>query len=140
MNKHEEELILSDYYTVGVVFSNEPTSKQYTYKVDKSMELKEEDLVVILADGQFKIVRVRSIHAEPNIDFSSNVDYKYIVDKVDLTVYNKLQARSKEIKKTLDESKRRTLKKTLTEQFAEGLGKDDVKALENAGVETKEWF
>jgi len=140
MQNHEEELLLNDYYTVGVVFSNETLAKQYTYKVDNKIELEAEDLVVILADTQFKIVRVRIVHDEPNINFASSVSYKYIVDKVDLTIYNELNKRSKQIKKTLDESKRRTLKKTMVENFKEGLGNDDIKALTASGVDTKSWL
>ena len=129
MSKHQEELLLNDYYTIGVVFSSDVTAKQYTYKVDKSMKVEEEDYVVVLADGQYKIVMVASIHEENQIDFNTNFAYKYIVDVLDFTTYDKLKERSKIISKTLTESNRRKLKSELLENLTDGLDKKTIKKL-----------
>jgi len=126
---HQEELLLNDYYTIGVAFSTEATSMLYTYKVDKSMKVEEEDFVVVVANGEYKIVQVKEVHEENQIDFNTNFSYKYIINKIDFTTYNKLKERSQIITKTLTESKRRKLKSELLENLTEGLDKDEVKKL-----------
>ena len=129
MNNHEEELLLDDYYTVGVIFSSDATSKPYTYKVDNSLDLQVDDLVVVVANDQYKLVKVVKRHETNQVDFASNYVYKYVIDKVDFTRYDELKERSKKIRQTLDESKRRTLKTTLVTQFKEGLDEEGKKML-----------
>jgi len=129
MSKHQEELLLNDYYTIGVAFSTEATAMFYTYKVDKSMKIEEEDFVVVIANGEYKIVQVKEVHEENQIDFNTNFSYKYIINKIDFTTYNKLKERSQVIAKTLTESKRRKLKSELLDNLTEGLDKDEVKKL-----------
>ena len=36
--KHEEELLVNDYYTVSVIFDLNATNCLYTYKVDNSID------------------------------------------------------------------------------------------------------
>lgn len=129
MSKHQEELLLNDYYTIGIQFSTEPTSKAYTYKVDKSMTLEVEDFVVVLADGEYKIVRVAEVHEDSQIDFNNNYEYKYIIDKVDFTTYRKLQERSKTIAKTLAEAARRKLKGEMLESLTNDANEEEIKKL-----------
>lgn len=132
--KHEEELLVNDYYTVSVIFDLNATNCLYTYKVDNSIDLEIDDYVVVKTDTVLKVVQVREVHEAAQIDYSSNYQYKYIIDKVNLTTYNRLIERSNTIKKILEKSKRNTLKSTLVSQFREGLNIGDVKALEDAGV------
>jgi len=129
MNKHQEELLLDDYYTVGIIFSTEATAKRYTYKVDKSMSVEEDDYVVVLADGEYKVVKIAEVHDEIQIDFNTNFAYKYIIDKIDFSTYEKLKERSIVIAKTLTESSRRQLKSELVTNLIEDLDDDAVKKL-----------
>jgi len=129
MNKHNEELLLSDYYTIGVIFSEEATARKYTYKVDKSMKVEKEDFVVVLADGQYKIVKVAEVHEESQIDFSTNFSYKYIIDVLDFTTYEKLKERSKNIAKVLVESKRKKLKSEMLDSLTTDMNETEIKAL-----------
>ncbi len=87
--KHKE----NNYYTVGVVIDEYAPNCLYTYKVDNSIKIKIDDYVVIktdmvFTDMGFKVVQVQKVYKPAQID--NDYAYKYIVDKVDLTLYNTL--------------------------------------------------
>lgn len=113
--KHTISLLQENFYTIGVVLSG---GNSYTYKVPKELQLEKEDLIVIDVKGTTKLAYVDEIHDEPQIDFDSNIDYKWIIQKVDFTEYNKILEAEKEALKKIKAAKRAKEK----QEIIEGLG------------------
>ena len=77
-------------YAVNVIYQNQSdTTKLWTYKVDDSISLAKEDKVIVpvLEDFIFKIATVIEVIKEPQL--KSNIDYRWLAQKLDLTTYNK---------------------------------------------------
>ena len=126
---HIVSLSQTGYKTVSVVFElvNDP-KRAWTYKAADALELSTDDLVVVQANTSFKVGRVSEVHAEPQIDTESDIDYKWVVDKVDLTLFNQIQANEEafllQLKKMQQKSVQTQIQSTLAEQF--GGSVDDV--------------
>ena len=64
------------------------TSKTYTYKVPRDWTIAVDDYLVVHRDTSgLHIVRVVRVDAEPQIDIDASFDYKWAVQKLDLTTY-----------------------------------------------------
>ena len=77
-----------DFYCVKVEF--DPLSKLYTYKVHNSIDLEEDDIVIVENNGRYSFARVVRIGGRDFIDPNAIFEYKYIVQKLDLTLYDAL--------------------------------------------------
>jgi len=81
------------FYTVGVVYAIKDGLQQgmklYTYKVKKDIDLDVGDIVVVECKDELKCAMVMEIHEIIDIDFNSNIDYKWIIQKVDMENYQK---------------------------------------------------
>lgn len=120
---------LQEFYTVGVKF--DPTlegevgvnSKEYTYKVDMDVELKEGDFVVVEAVGQLKVVVVTEVHLTPQINYHGNTTYKWVLQKVEVDAYNEKVKEEQYMKhnlKLLEANQQRDIiRKAFIEQFGE---------------------
>lgn len=125
-NSHKEELLLNDYYTVGVRFASPDLSRDrpgqsYTYKVDKRMSIEVEDFVVVFVRDEYKVVYVHRVDEIPRLDFDAPYSYNYVVQRVNLELFNELKERSKKLSLLLADLDRRQLKKNLTQEFSEVL-------------------
>lgn len=60
---------------------------QYTYKADKSLQLKIGDFACVHANNTLKIVQITKVHANPTIDPNASYQYKWVVDKIDLQTF-----------------------------------------------------
>ena len=98
MNRHLISMLQTGYSTVAVTFM---TGSQglYTYKTRESFQV--DDLAVVEVGCEMKIVRVREVHAEPQIDINLTRDYKWIVCKVDTTNYREELEREKIFRKEM---------------------------------------
>lgn len=77
-------------YAVNVIYQNQSdNTRLWTYKVDDSISLAKEDKVVVpvLEDFIFKVATVVEVIKEPQL--KSNIDYRWVAQKLDLTTYNK---------------------------------------------------
>lgn len=81
-------------YAVEVLFQNQNDNKLWTYKVDDSIKLRAGDKVVVpvLKDDIFKVATVVKVVKEPKL--KSNIGYRWVVQKLDLAIYNKCLASS----------------------------------------------
>ena len=79
----------STYTTVMVRF--EKGGKQYTYKTHIT-DFKVGDEAVVEVKGVTKIVVVTQTHKAPRLDANASYQYKWIICKVDRSVYNQLKA------------------------------------------------
>lgn len=85
-------MLQEDYYTVGVQFKrgSQLSLKDYTYKVPRKITLQLKDEVVVFTpiDGAAMAIVTR-IDDRPVLDLEGSKSYKWIVQKVDFSEYNK---------------------------------------------------
>ncbi len=75
---------LQNFNTVGCRFDD--TRKIYTYKTSENFEVG--DKAIVCPNGSLKVVQIVRVDDTPQIEFGSNVEYKWIVQKIDLDSYN----------------------------------------------------
>jgi hypothetical protein len=69
----------------------------YTFKVPLSWNIQEGDIAVVKSNSGngLSFVHVVSVDPMPDIDIDANFDYRWLVQKVDLTEFDKLVAKEK---------------------------------------------
>jgi hypothetical protein len=77
-------------YTIEVIYQNSYNNQGYTYKVDNRVKVVAGDIVVVPVseDYIFKVAKVKEVHDKPKL--KDNIKYRYIVAKVDMSVYYSL--------------------------------------------------
>jgi len=124
--------IREDYYTISVLFQT--NTKPYTYKVHKSIKLETGDAVVIDSPSGLQIVSVWTVHDFPQINYDSNMEYKWIVCKVDKTLYEQLKSQDDiivtEARKREHDINRQKARTFLLESFHQDFINDMQKLLE----------
>lgn len=119
MNKHYILSLFDDSLkTVGVKFKG--LGKEYTYKTRLTLEVGDHVVVSTPSEG-FAVVEVTSIHDEPQLDANSVTDYKWIVCRVDTSIYDAQNASDemlyKEIAKAQRNRQRAAAKEALAQQL-----------------------
>lgn len=139
-NKHLLSLLQEGYTTVEVVFENGPNdgckpwadnrvppaprapARHHTYKVWKEDDVQEGDAVVVERDsGELLVVTVVAAHEVPKIDIDASWDYKWIVQKVDMSNYRSQLKREEDFTAMMLEIERTRQREFLLGQFREGL-------------------
>lgn len=129
--KHSQLIALvSDNFTTVKVQSptnwNEQASqKEYTYKVLLSDKIEVGDFVVVkVPSGDFKVCLVSHVDKTPDLKLYTNVDLKWIVQKVDTTRFDRITEYESKFEQVLVLAERTTQKKRLLaeleENFPEG--------------------
>lgn len=99
---HILSMLQTGYTTIKVVYNipkavvTDPTcslpkdvQKGYTFKTAIDVEVN--DLVVVPHDKNgLAICQVVEVHKEPELDLDAPYDYKWVIDKIDLTTYQHL--------------------------------------------------
>ena len=132
-------LMLDKIDTVKVSFEPyvEGLTKLYTYKAPKR-KYAAGDLAIVVANGTYKVVQVHSIDEIQDFDPYSEMQYKWLVQKLDLTDYNKCIQTEKNIANLLIEAERRAMYTAVQTELQERLGKSadqlilDLGALEDS--------
>lgn len=108
------------------------SEKVYTYVTD--LDLKEKDLVLVFAQGVPKIVVVDRVDDEISIQPNDDVEYKWIVCKIDLTQYNENLMKNAEIVRTVGQSYKKNVRRQFQAMMTEGLEEADrIKLLSIVG-------
>lgn len=108
-------LLQADLVTVGAVFDNDLILNQevninrlkanntiYTFKADTTMDLRVGDLAIVDSQGEPKIVRIVEIHQTPQIDRNASFVYRWVIQKLDLTHYQKRISEEKVLEQLLE--------------------------------------
>ena len=66
---------MKDYYTISIKFQN--STKKYTYKVPKEIEVSVDEQVVVFTTTGLTIVTVAEIHETPQ-DTMQGIAYKWV--------------------------------------------------------------
>lgn len=141
---HLVALLQEDYTTVGVVFNTSPEQarraqndvptsqqapwaqhpqqaqeKQYTYKCQfKDVEVG--DMVVLPPSSEGKMPSIGTIvrvDDEPQLNFESGIEYKWLLDKVDTTGYAAILEKEKQMMNVLRASERAKQRKELVDNY-----------------------
>lgn len=127
--KHIAEILDEKLKTIGVQFDQFVGSKIYTYKTHDQFEIG--DICIVSVNRELKLVYVVEVHETAQIEYDSSIDYKWIVQKVDLTKYNNLVERDKNIAKKAAQIMEQKVKRELLEEFKSLLGDDGKSLLED---------
>ena len=103
-----------EYTTIEVVFNDgaelsvedeflpDSEDKKYTYKCLDSMTPYTGDVFVIKApSGILKCVTVVAVHDSPRIAFDSNIQYKWVICKVNDKAYKEVMEKEEELKEKI---------------------------------------
>ncbi len=115
--KHLIALLQTDYTTVHVVFTDSTNYREYTYKAPLNMQLEEGDSVVVNPPSGLKIAEVKKVDQYAKIDVDADYDYHWIVQKVDTTEYDKLNATEEKCKEMLLEIERQSQRAKMVAQL-----------------------
>lgn len=131
---HVISLLQSGYTTIQCVYDLSADAKPsgvlraYTFKT--TLELKEDDLVVVPhSTGGMKVVKVVAVHAEPKIDLNANFDYAWTICKVDTSEYERIQKAEALASEELNKAEQKKLRAQALEGL-QALYGEDIKSLE----------
>ena len=140
--KHLYSLLDQSFTTVRAVFDSEVRNvnrkasplapppppfmeydeRGYVYKVPRNWNVEPQDHLIVLTDSNgLKIVTVVHVDAEPDIDIDANYDYKWAVQKIDLTEFRSLTEREKEFSDTMLQIERVKQRESLVNSFRDSL-------------------
>lgn len=120
MNANLFFLQQENFSFVKVVFDGHP--KTYLYKT--TLELEKDDKVIVdsPSSGLVIVTVVDTVDPlEVNLDA---FNYKWVVSKVDLEYYNKLQEVEKQVQREVNKAKASAARKQMEEQLIEQIGED----------------
>lgn len=150
---HLVSLLQEGYTTVGVVFSTLPEkvmpqsqsgsikapwhqeapdyptageAKQYTYKC-QFKDVKVGDLVILppTSGGKLPSIGVIArVDDEPQLNFESGVEYKWLVDLVDTSAYDEVLRKEKEMMRVLRDAEKAKQRKELLDAYQLALPDD----------------
>jgi hypothetical protein len=133
--KNIAAVLMENCKTIGVHFSD--GNKTYTYKTTE--DFKVGDYAVVNTPNYqiqgehsgLTIAIVTEVHKVPNIDVDSNINYQWIVQKVDMSNYNEMNLREDKFNDHLLEIQQKTVKKNAINMLAEHLG-TEINLLQDA--------
>lgn len=102
MNKQLVHIIETGYYTIGVSYDS--SDVLYTFKVSNNIVLQEGDLVLVSDRNNkfFRTVVVKRIDVIENIAYDSDIEYKWVVSKVDTSEYDRIMELEAKLKLELE--------------------------------------
>ena len=112
-------LLMENCKTIGVRFKAN-IHDIYVYKTTEDFTVGNH--VVVLTEGKFAIGKVMEVHNVPMLDMDSNVNYQWIVQKIDTTKYDEYNALEAEFNEHLIELEQRALKANAVILLTEKLG------------------
>lgn len=93
MERNLPALLRSDAKTIAVTFQG--TGKHYTYVTHLPVAVG--DFVVVDADKEVKIAKVMVVDNETKIEPGSDIEYRWVIDTVDMAAYEANQKRNSDI-------------------------------------------
>lgn len=151
MDKNLTAFIREDTKTIGVRFFQEPwnkrgddvnmtligvedvniplSNKEYTYITDLNLQV--EDLVIVYACNIPKIAFVSRVDEGLGINPKDNIEYRWVIGKVDFSHYLANAKRNQEINELIKTAYRKNVKEQFKDLILAGLDAKNKKALTN---------
>jgi len=118
MDKNIAAILRNDTKTISVTFGG-GTGKSYTYVTNFNFE--RGDFAVVEVSGEFKVVKVEAVAPDLRLPPNSDIHFKWVVAKLDLSEYEKNCARNEEIESTLAQAYQRTMRNQLASNLLANL-------------------
>ena len=96
-----------------------PGAKLYTYVTDLTLALG--DTVIVEARGNLSLAFIRDVHDDVKIEPNSDITYKWVVAKVDLSGHAENVRRNSEIEQTVTEAYRNNMRRSFAQQILAGV-------------------
>ena len=113
-------LMIEGLKSVRVTFNS--NGREYTYKT--LMDFEVGDLAVVEVSNHFKVVEVVAVDLVPNLSVDSEIEYKWIVQKLDTTDYESCISSEKALSDNLRVLQQRSVVSKARELMAEMLSVD----------------
>lgn len=132
MDKNISAFLRTDAYTVNCTFQGQ--SKSYAY-ISTIPGIVAGDLLVVEYTGRegnrFSIVKVDSVDAHLEIQPNSEIEYKYVISKLDMTDYDKLLSDNQTLARTLGKAYAENMRRSFAAALMSSLGEADKLAITN---------
>ena len=93
-----------DFKFVTCIFAPFTGHNRYTHKT--LLDIKEEDFLVVDTPSKgLQVVQVRKVLTPLEVDLEVKFEYKWVVQKLDLEHYNKVETMEKEVRRAVNTSK-----------------------------------
>lgn len=107
---------------LGQIKTKGKRGRGYIYKVPKSWDIKEGDTLIVLTErAGLAFVHVVSVDEKPDIDVDAEFSYRWAVQKVDLTEFQKLTLKEEQFGNQMLEVERVKQRESLLESFRNSL-------------------
>lgn len=109
---------------VSVVFAPYTGTREYTYKT--LLDLQEEDFVVVQTPNNgYQVVQVREVMEPLEAEVQDNINYKWVVQKIDFEDYNACKDMEKQLMKKLKKAEARKRQQELRESASTFLSDEE---------------
>lgn len=116
-------ILMENCKTVAVSFGKDE-SRTYTYKTTEDFEVG--DFAVVKPNNTLKVVKVVKVHEIPELDVNSNMDYDWIVQRIDLESYENLVEKGKLFESQLRYLQHQRVKQQAKQLLAESLDLEEL--------------
>lgn len=136
------EQLQSNFYTIGVVFQNDgrysETSgygkKAYTYKVPNDIKFAVDDFAVVRVEGkdpELKVVKVVEVNDGNTCEQDAPFKYKWVVQKVELDMYQQRLDNDKLLTAMVAELKNRKLRQSVFDELSSVATPEEMQKIKN---------
>jgi preprotein translocase subunit YajC len=134
MDKNIAALLREDAVTVRVQFQQTVAEQkqgftQQSYQYVTNLKLQEGDKVVVDGGGKMKLAEVVEVHETVEIKPNEDIQYKWILLKVDLSEALANAQRNKQIEDTVSDAYRANLRRSFAQQILSGVDDSQRDAL-----------
>ena len=103
----------------------------YTYKVPEHLTISVNDTVIVPYGDNFRLVKVVEVGDETLLDLDSDISYKFIVDRVDFSLYYAALKKEEDFIALINKQKRASFRTSLLSSLQSiGLATDIPNTLE----------
>lgn len=124
--RHLISLLQNDYVTVQVVFQrpdnapiNPSTNRHYTYKA--RMPIAVGDIAVVEVREKLALVKIVVVNDVPQINVDADYDYKWLIQRIDRTTYDKTLAVEKKFAEAMQAAEKAHQRLVLAQKFTDHL-------------------
>ena len=136
------EQLQSNFYTIGVVFQNDSRytetpgygKKIYTYKVPNDIKFAVDDFAVVRVEGkdpELKVVKVVEVNDGNTCEQDAPFKYKWVVQKVELDMYQQRLDNDKLLTAMVAELKNRKLRQSVFDELSSVATPEEMKKIMN---------
>jgi len=126
MDKNIAALLREDAVTVEVAYQQSEAERKQgalpqTFKYVTNLKLATGDKVLVEASHRLRLAEVHDVHAGVEIRPNEEIQYKWVLQKIDLTEAIANAGRNKQIEDTVADAYRNNLRRSFAQQILSGV-------------------